>query len=79
MKRQETEYLRKFTPLSKLVYATEMKLRTSGQGAVSKIIQDVLSDLSKPIKYSKAYQLESLTMRGEDDVALLVTAINIKY
>lgn len=56
MKRQKTYDLRKSTPLSELVYATQVKLRAAGQGAASKVIKDILSSPTRPTKYSKAFK-----------------------
>ena len=76
MKRQKTLDFRKSTPLPELLYATQMELKATGQATASKLIEDILSDSSKPSKYSNAYResLEIVTMSEEDAVALIVEA-----
>lgn len=76
MKRQKTLDLRKSTPLTELVYATQMELRATGQKEASIVITDILSDSSSPSKYLIAYRnsLETVTMSGGDAVAVVVEA-----
>lgn len=68
--------LRKSKPLPKLTYATQMELKAARQREASKLIENVLSDSSKASEYTKAYRqsIETMTMSGEDALALIVEA-----
>ncbi|CAI6375633.1 unnamed protein product [Macrosiphum euphorbiae] len=76
MKRQKTKDLRKSTSLPQLVFATQMKLRASGQTDTSKLVGEIVSDPSSAQKYINSYKqsIETKSMSGDDAVALIVDA-----